>query len=228
MQRRMYPNQLCGSACAVRTSGRVLRLVPVALVVVWLAAAPTASASPGPHGPLITYAPSGPFSSGELIEVRMAPNKLFKPGASLRIEECAAPAHRWDDWYGQCDPRTRQEGRLVAGKKGSLNYLGYPLYALPDALALDESARHRPTCDLVHACVLVISGGRDGNDGDHDGDDTGGSVWSLPFFVGPVALDPPPSAPEVPYVLALPVLAGGIFIGVILVRRRRSSPTASN
>ncbi len=194
--------------------------------------APGASASPLP--PIVTLLPGGPFSSGQLVEVHVAHNEFLEPGVPLTIEECTAPGPRdstdrsglpWvDDQRVHCDSRTRQHGRLVAGKDGSLDFLGYPVYSLPDALTLHESVRHQPLCDLTHACVLVISGGQGEGDGDHDSDDAGRSVWSLPFLVGP-AVDPPPSTPEVPYTLALPVLAGGIIGGSVLFRRRRSSPS---
>jgi hypothetical protein len=182
---------------------------------------------------LITYAPDGPFTSGQSIEVQLGPNRLFKRGASLTIEECAAPTRRNEAWQGHCDARTRQQGRLVAGVMGTLDYPDYPVFALPDAINPRESADQQPVCDLTHACVLVISqnvnehsdGDHDSDDdGDHDGDDSGYSAWSLPFFVG-LAVDPPPSAPEVPYVLALPVLVAGMLGGSVLLRRRRSATT---
>ena len=204
MQRRTYPQRHRRPGDAARSGGGVLWLVPVALVVTWFVAAPAASATPlPPRVPLITYAPSGPLSSGQLIEVRLSPNNLFEPGTSLTIEECAAPGHQGDDRREQCDSRTRQQGHLVAGAKGTLDYPDYPVYALPDAFSLHESPNHRPVCDLTHACVLVIGlnsndhdvdGDSDG-DGDHDSDGSGESVSSLPFLVGP---DPPPSTPEVP------------------------------
>ena len=237
MQRRTYTQVHDRPARVTRTRSGVQCLLPVALVVTWFVATPAASAAPPPpHLPVITYTPTGPFSSGQLIEVRLAPNRLFKPGASLTIEECAAPTHRSHDWRGQCDEKTRQHGHLVAGARGSLDVPSYPVYALPNATSLDESAGHRPICDLTHPCVLVIAlnssahdGDHDGDDGgDHHGDDSGQSVWSLPFLVGPAGgggTDPQPNTPEVPYVLALPLLAAGVIGGSVLVRRRRSSTT---
>jgi hypothetical protein len=207
--------------------GELARGVAAALIVVGsvVGAMVSATAGAAPLGPLVTIAPSGPFYSGQLIDVNVAPNGIFQPGVSLTIEECAAPAKHSPHGQPVCDPRTEQHGRVTANRDGSLLYPGYLVYALPNAFTLHAWASHRPVCNLTHACLLVISGSANGGDGDHDSDDGGGSVWSLPFFVGPAVADPPPNTPEVPYVLALPVLAGGIFFGVILVRRRHSAPT---
>jgi hypothetical protein len=194
MQRQTYTRVHDGPARATRAGSGVQWLLPVALVVSWFVATPAASAAPlPPRQPVITYTPNGPFSSGQLIEVRLPPNRLFKPGASLAIEECAAPPHRGADWREHCDAKTQQPGRLVAGARGSLDFPGYAVDALPDATNLDESASHRPICDLTHPCVLVIALNSSDHDGDHDGDDgadhhsdeAGRSVWSLPFLVGP-------------------------------------------
>jgi hypothetical protein len=232
MQRRTYTRVHDRQARATRAGPGVQWLLPVALIMAGFVATPAASAAPlSPRLPVITYTPNGPFLSGQLIEIRLAPNRVFKPGASLTIEECAAPPHRGDDWREHCDARTRQRGPLVAGARGSLDFPGYPVYALPDATSLDESAGQRPICDLTHPCVLVIAlnpSDHDGGGGDHHGDDAVRSAWSLPFLVGPAGgggTDPPPSTPEVQYVLALPLLAAGVVGGSVLIRRRRSSTT---
>ena len=116
-----------------------------------------------------------------------------------------------------CDARTKPKHPFITSIDGSADYLGYPLYALPDVFTLHETDRHRPVCNLQHACVLLVG---------WDIDDGGHVVWSGPFFVSPTAGDtgsgPGTGTPEVPYVLALPVIALGIFGGFFLVRRRRS------
>jgi len=197
----------------------------VSIVAVTMVGAmvPAAAATAARLTPLVTLAPGGPFSSGELIDVAVAPNRSLDHGVSLSIEECSAPSNHSPHWDPVCDPRTRQHGRVTARRDGSLLYPGYPIYALPDAPTLHESTHHRPAvCDLTHACVLVIAGGLTDGDGDHDSDDAGGRVWSSPFFVDSAGTDPPPNTPEVPYVLALPLLAAAIIGGTVLVRRRRS------
>jgi len=211
----------------VRKASRSPRPVLAAAAVLALAwSGLVSSALPAwagpPHTRLVSLAPTGPFSSGQLIDVTVAPNRILEPGISLTIEECAAPSNRWPQGQPLCDPRTQRHGRVTAHRNGSLRYPGYPIYALPVAFTLHESARHQPVCDLTHACVLVIGVGRHEGDGDHDGDDEGGTVWSPPFFVAPAGADPPPSTPEVPYVLALPLLTAAIICGSVLVRRRRS------
>ena len=186
----------------------------------------TASATPL-HRALVTITPAGPYSSTQLVTVTLGPDSILPPGRSVFIEECSVHGRTQADWHHRCDPRTKRNVRVTADLDGSLTFTRYPVYELTDAFAPHEWTGHPPVCDLTHACVLLISP-TTGGDGDRDSDDAGGGVWSLPFFVGPAANDPPPSTPEVPSVLALPVLAGGIFLGVVLLRRRRSSPTRSH
>ena len=201
----------------------------VALAVLAAAASlsvATASATPL-HPVLVTITPSGPYSSAQLVTVTLGPDSMRPPGGSVFIEECSVPGKARDDWHHRCDQWTRRIVRGTAGFDGSLTFARYPVYELPETSVPHEWADHPPMCDLTHACVLSIRPTRAG-DGDRDSDDAGGGLWSLPFFVGPAADDPPPSTPEVPSVLALPVLAGGIFVRVVLLRRRRSSPTRSH
>jgi hypothetical protein len=192
-----------------------------------LAVGSTASAtSPKAVVSLVTGAPVGPIPSGQIIDVKVAPNTMLKPDRTLSIEECSAPLRRWMPLRDQCDPRTRQADQFHARRNGAASYAGYLLFALPDRFTLDESRRHRPICDLTHPCVLVVGWGFAESGQDEDGDDAGNYVASLPFYVSPTpgdtGGDPGTGTPEVPYVLALPVLAGGILGGMVLVRRRRS------
>jgi hypothetical protein len=167
---------------------------------------------------LVTSAPEGPFSSGQYIEVKVGPNSILSPGARIRIEECAWSPGGTEPPRRLCDGKTRQPDRLVVSHDGSVDYLDYPIYALPDSVVLGESPQRRPRCDLSHQCVLLV--GRDlGKPGQH--------VSSLPFYVNPTpgdtGVNPGNGLPEVPYVLALPVAAFGILAGRVLVRRRRAS-----
>jgi hypothetical protein len=188
---------------------------------------PTCPKPTTPQVSLVTDAPNGPFSSGQYIDVKVGPNRMLKPGRHVSIEECAAPGGAIPKSANQCDRRTIQTDRVVDGSDGSVSYQGYPIYALPDAAILGEKPWHQPACDLTHPCVLFVGQiGHHGHDG-HDSFDP--QVWSLPFYVNPTAGDtganPGNGLPEVPYVLALPALAFGMFGGMVWIRRRRSAKT---
>jgi hypothetical protein len=165
---------------------------------------------------LVNDAPNGPFSSGQYIDVAVAPNPVLKTGRRVYIEECSVPGGTLPRSAEKCDQRTVQHDEVVVGRHGAVSYQGYPIMALPDATLLGEHSGHTPVCDLTHACVLSISEDRDDFHQPH--------VWSLPFYVAPTAGDtgaePGNGLPEVPSVLALPVIAGAIFGGALLVRRR--------
>ncbi len=170
---------------------------------------------------LVADAPNGPFSSGQYIDLKVGPNRMLKPGRNVSIEECAAPGGAMPTSAKQCDRRTIQSDRLVAGSDGSVSYQGYPIYALPDATILGEKPWHQPACDLTHPCVLFV--------GQVGYGFFAPQVWSLPFTVNPTPDDtganPGNGLPEVPYTIALPVLAFGIFGGTVWIRRRRAAKT---
>lgn len=177
---------------------------------------PASDPSAGPVT-LVTDAPDGPFSSGQYVTVMVDPDHVLDPGKHIYIRECAAPDGRPPTSWRQCDLKTNQDAVVTVGAHGALTYPGYPIYALPDGLVLGERTRHRPLCDLTHACILFV--GQDRHDFDRP------HVWSLPFFVHPTpgdtGADPGNGLPEVPYVLALPILAVGILGGTVAIRRRR-------
>ena len=169
---------------------------------------------------LVTLTPNpspGPYLSGQVVAISVAPNTVLKSGAHLTVEECSAASVGKAPRHYDCDSRTRQKHPFVANPDGSADYQGYPIYALPDVFTLHETHHHRPVCNLEHACVLLV--GWDIDDVDHE-------AWSPPFLVSPTAGDigagPGTGTPEVPYVLVLPVIALGIFGGSVLLRRRRS------
>ena len=177
-------------------------------------------AGAAPTAAIVTLSPNsspGPYLSGQLVEVSVAPNMILKPGAHLSIEECSAASVGRGPRHYDCDSRTRQKYPFVANPDGSADYQSYPIYALPDVFRLHETHHHRPVCNLEHACVLLVG---------WDIDDVGHAAWSPPFFVSPTPGDigagPGTGTPEVPYVLVLPVIALGIFGGSVLLRRRRS------
>jgi hypothetical protein len=169
---------------------------------------------------LVSGAPPGPFSSGQLITVTVGPNSILRQGKRIYIRECAAPGGNIPTSPKQCDLRTTQRLHVFAGPHGTVDYPGYPIFALPDTTTLGERATGTPVCDLTHPCVLFI--GRDRTDFDQP------HVWSFPFSVSPTAGDtggdPGNGLPEVPAVLALPVLALAIFGGFVWLRRRRAAP----
>ena len=167
---------------------------------------------------LVTDAPNGPFSSGQYIDVVVGPNSILKPGRRVYIKECSAPDGNLPRSPKQCDRRTVQQDKIVVGPHGTVSYQSYPILALPDATLLGEKPGHTPVCDLTHACILSVNEDQSDFDQPH--------VWSLPFFVTPTSGDtganPGNGLPEVPSVLALPIIAGAILGGTMLVRRGRS------
>jgi phosphate transport system substrate-binding protein len=166
---------------------------------------------------LITGAPSGPFSSGQTIEVKVSANATLSSGSGIYIEECSAPGGVTPTSSSQCDVKTYQHNPLFAAPDGSVDYQGYPIYALPDSTTLDEPAGGSPACDLTDQCVLYV--------GENPTDFSLPHLWSQTFHVHPTpgddGSDPGNGAPEVPFALALPVLAIGIFGGSVAIRRRR-------
>ena len=177
------------------------------LVVFGLTFGSSAASGAQPHHLVVTLTPPGPYVNRQTVTVTVPPNPILKPGQSLTIEECSAQTAgrvRWE----LCDPRTAQPVTLTAGPDGSVSYPGYPIVSLPDA-ALGESPWHRPRCGLSHPCTLRIGG---------VAGDPRHWVWSNSFLVSG---NPGTGTPEVPYALVLPVIAGAIFGGWVLLRRRR-------
>ena len=168
---------------------------------------------------LVSGAPPGPFSSGQLVTVSVGPNSILHRGKRIYIRECAAPGGTIPTSPKQCDLRTAQRAHLFAGPHGTVDYPGYPIFALPDTITLGEKPGSAPACDLTHPCVLFI--GRDRTDFDQP------HVWSAPFSVSPTAgdtgADPGNGLPEVPAALALPLLAVAVFGGSVWLRKRRTA-----
>ncbi len=124
---------------------------------------------------LVTDAPNGPFSSGQYIDVSVAANGILDPGKRIYIRECEAPNGQLPSHWDQCDTRTNQSARATVGPHGIVSYLDYPIFALPDKTVLHEHWKHKPVCDLTHACILFV--GQDRHDFDRP------HVWSSPFYV---------------------------------------------
>jgi hypothetical protein len=206
-----------------RSGGLVVRLALALVIALSLAGSIStgaAGAAPfgGPFVSIGTSPPGNPISSGALVTVHVPPNHVLQHGAPLAIEECSAPNWNRTFFFNNCDPTTKQGGRVNAGRNGSVTYTGYAIVTLPTGPGGPgghQSFRNRITCDSTHPCVLVV-GSAFGN--------WGHQVWSRPFFVGPASVDPGTGTPEVPYVLVLPVLAIAVIGGYVLIRRRRATP----
>jgi hypothetical protein len=172
---------------------------------------------------LETSAPQGPFSSGQIITVEVGPNRILERGAHIYIRECAAPRGVPPTSPRQCDLRTTQRIPVFVGRHGTVDFVGYPVFALPDAPTLGEPPDGHPVCNLTHPCVLFIGQDRTDFDQPH--------VWSLPFSVtvtaGDTGADPGDGQlPEVSYAILFPVLALGILVGAAWLRRRRTATRA--
>ena len=162
------------------------------------------------------HAPNGPFSSGQAVVVSVAANSNLSPNLGLYIEECSAPGGSVPTLPTQCDANLINTGPLFANSDGSVDYKGYPMYALPDAPNLGETSAGGPVCDLGDQCVLYVV---------RPDDFSQPHVWSSAFFVKPTTGDsgtnPGNGLPEVPFIVALPLLATVVIGGVTLLRRRR-------
>ncbi len=174
-----------------------------------------------PSGPVswVANGSNAPFSSGQFIEVTVGANSTLPAGSGMYIEECAAPGGVIPTAPSQCDPKTAQTQELFTNSDGSASYMNYAVFALPDLVSLGEPASGGPTCNLSSQCVFYL--------GENPTNFSLPHLWSSFFYVNPGAgtdngANPGNGLPEVPYVLALPLLAVGILIGFALIRRRRS------
>jgi hypothetical protein len=172
---------------------------------------------------------SGPFSSGQTLEVKIPANSTFTPGANIKIEECAAPGGVAPMDPSACDGETISAQTILAGTDGSIDYTdsgantGYTVYALPDVGSLGESPSGTPVCNTSNECVLYI--------GQDQTDFTMPHFFSQAFFVSPTpgdtGADPGDGTPETPLAIGLPLLAVGVIGGSLFLRRRRHAAAAS-
>lgn len=123
---------------------------------------------------------SGPYKSGELINVKVGPNKYFTPYLKVNILECSDPggttAHLPKS-IANCDGNTIQGGTVLINRDGSFSQDDYPVFSLPNSV-LGEQSNQQPICNLTHACVLYI--------GQNQEDFTQPKIFSAPFTVKPV------------------------------------------
>ena len=204
-----------------------LAVVVAGLGAAWPANAGAVTPAQLPSDPvvaLVTDAPPGPFSSGQVVTVDVGPNGVLAPNRRVAIQECRVRPRHPHHPLLDCDPRTIPDERVVTGAQGSFSYPGYIVYALPDGPVLGEGPHRHPVCDLAHQCVIQVRpAGQFGR---------GTGLLSAPFLVHPTAgdtgIDPGTGTPEVPVALALPVVAAGIFGGVMFARRRRRATETSS
>jgi hypothetical protein len=161
--------------------GAVALLLGVGLI------ASSCSSSPPSHSSQVplTITPahgsaSGPYRSGELLNIKVGPNKLFTPLLKVNILECADPggtAAHMPKSIADCDGDTIQGGTILINRNGSFSQTGYQVFSLPNAV-LGEQSNGQPICDLTHECVLYI--------GQNQEDFTQPKIFSAPFTVKPV------------------------------------------
>jgi LPXTG-motif cell wall-anchored protein len=184
--------------------------------------------------PLGSYTPSSPFSSGQVIAIKIPPNSTLTPGAGIKIVECAAPGGQVPSNPAACDGSTIQGNTVYVQPNGSVDYTrtkvdtGYTVYALPDFHSLGEPKDSRPICDLTHECVLYI--------GQNQLVFTAPHFWSEPFKVRPTANDTGanPGDGDIAasggsnnalLTIGLPIVVLVVVGGLFVARRRRRPAT---
>jgi len=226
MSFRRVTRQFAIFSAAVAMTGTVAAL---ALATPAFASGPPASSEvPGSALPIGTHT-SGPFSSGQVIEVKIPANSTLGSGAGIFILECAAPGGAIPTDPSQCDGKTVQGDTILAGTDGSIDYTvsgttsGFTIYALPDVTSLGESPGDQPQCDTSHECVLYV--------GENQNDFTQPHFFSQPFFVTPTPGDtganPGDGTPEAPLAIGLPLAAAGVVGGTLFLRRRRHAAAST-
>jgi hypothetical protein len=172
-----------------------------------------------------TVTPGTPYASGQTIEVKVPANTALVPGTAVKVIECAdpggLPANLPVSTAG-CDTTTINSTPIALAADGSFDYKNYQVYQLPDPL-FDPS----PTSCGTSAtpCVLWIGD-------DYSSKFTVNQLWSQPFQVVDTATDlngenPGDGTPEVPLAIGLPLAAGGLFAGGLVLRRRRSAKASA-
>jgi hypothetical protein len=120
---------------------------------------------------------TGPYHSGQLINISVGPNRFFTHYARINILECADQGGKKSNQpisESSCDGNTLQGSSILVARNGSFSVTGYEVYALPDP-AIGESSDSRPICNQKHECVLYI--------GQNQGSFSSPKVFSAPFTV---------------------------------------------
>jgi len=186
-----------------------------------LAFAAPASALPQAPGSILctTTCSSGPFASGQQVEVKLPPSSFASTevGKHVNIEECAAPGGVPPTDPAACDGLSIQGDTVLINSDGSVDYSNYNIYALPDADIGDTGTT--PKCDLSNPCVLYV--------GENQNDFTQPGFFTESFTVNPdPGANPGDGTPETPLVIGLPLAAAALVGGVWTVRRRRRTAGA--
>ena len=121
---------------------------------------------------------TGPFDSGQLVNIVIPANSVLAPNQKIFVLECAAPNGVDPVTIDDCDGNTNySSGTISANADGSVDVKAagkrlYPIYALPDHVTLGETTGPA-TCGVgvANECVLYIGQG--------GGSDTG---LSQPYF----------------------------------------------
>ncbi len=185
---------------------------------------------PGSAIPIGPFATGTPFSSGQVIEVKIPPNSTLTPGAGIKIVECAAPLGVVPSNPSACDGETIQGNTVYVQPNGSVDYkrtatsTGYTIYSLPDFHSLGEPKDSRPICDISQECVLYI--------GQNQLVFTAPHYWSEPFKVSPTPNDTGanPGDGDIAAVggssngfltVGLPIIVVVVVVAILLFLRRR-------
>jgi hypothetical protein len=197
---------------------------------------PASTEIAGVTNPIGHYTPGKPFSSGQVIAVKIPPNSTFTPGAGIRILECGAPRGAIPTDPSDCDGLTIQGDTVLVNPNGSVDYTrtrttgGFTVYALPDFHSLGESKDGQPICNTTHLCVLYV--------GQNQLDFRAPHFWSKPFTVSLTTDNTGANPGDGGYPAAktgssnglltvgLPILVVVVVGGVlVIVRRRRAVPS---
>lgn len=160
-----------------------MRYAARALFVMSILSGAVVFAAPGAGAaaPVVTVAPSGPFTSGQTVSITVGPNGYFTPHSRVNVLECSDPGGSTANLpkdVTTCDGDTIQGDSILVTSDGSFSDKSYPIYSTPNAV-LGEQPNGQPVCNQTNACVLYI--GQDQNDF------TAPKVFSSSFLVTPSA-----------------------------------------
>jgi hypothetical protein len=212
-------------------------VLAIVLPVTFALAGP-ASASTSLSNGVVTLTTNGavgtPYSSGQTVTITVGPNStlsnanlinFFPSGAvNVKAEECSDPGGTTANLptnTGECQPDTVVDGSQPQ-TNGSVTISNYKIYDTPNNVTFSEGSAG-PTCDRApNFCVIGIFTNQNSF--------TDPVVFSAPFQVTEDGSDdganPGDGTPEVPYALALPLLAAGLVGGTLFLRRRKQRQAA--